>query len=125
MQSTATTPRKYLAELENDWRRETLMALRDLVKQEAPEAVEGVGYGMLSYTVAGKTLFSLHAQKNYVSVYVGDIRKIDRDGTMLAGLDLGKGCIRFKKSVTVGETGVHAFIGEASRMAREGLDTDC
>ena len=125
MQSTATTPSEYLAELEHDWRRETLLALRELVKKAAPEALEGIAYGMLSYTFAGKTLFSLHAQRNYVSLYVGDIRKIDRDGAMLAGLDLGKGCIRFKKSVSVGDTGIKGFIAEAARMAREGLDTDC
>ena len=125
MKSAATTPTEYLDGLEGDWRRETLRELRDIVLEEAPDAIEGVGYGMLSYTLGGGALFHLHAQKNHVALYVGDARKVDRDGTLLADLDVGKGCIRFSKSVRVGDTAIREFIAEAARMAREGLDTDC
>jgi len=125
MQSKAKTPRLYLEALEDDWRRETLLELRDLVAAEAPDALEGMAYGMLSYTYEGKALFALNAQKSYVSLYVGDARKIDPDGSMLEGLNRGKGCVRFTKSVNVAETGIRAFIAEAARMAREGLDIDC
>lgn len=125
MQSAARTPAEYLESLEDDWRRETLEALREMLTAEAPDAVEDIGYGMLSYTLGDRALFHLHTQKNYVSLYVGDTRKIDPEGTMLAGLDLGKGCIRFKKSVQVEQTGIQTFIAEAARMARAGLDTYC
>ncbi len=125
MQSEATTPEEYLESLASDWRLETLQELRALLRSEAPEAVEGVEYGMLSYSYDSRRLFHLGAQSSYVSLYVGDARKVDPDGTLLSSVDLGKGCIRFRKSTRVGETGIQAFIAEAVRMAREGLDIDC
>jgi len=125
MQSAETTPAEYLAGLESGWRRETLLELRKLLATEAPEAIEGMAYGMLSYTYDGRALFHLNAQKNYVSLYVGDTRKVDPEGSLLEGLDRGKGCIRFKKSTRVAETGIRAFIAETARMAAEGLDTYC
>ncbi len=125
MQYDVKTPEEYLAALESDWRRDTLLSLRDLIVTRAPELREGIDYKMLSYRDASGIVFGLNAQKHYVSFYVGNASTIDADGTLLAGLDRGKGCIRFKKSVPVAHTRIAAFIERAAEMARLGLDTGC
>ena len=80
---------------------------------------------MLSYEDAGGQVFGLNAQKDYVSFYVGNADKVDPGGVLLLGLNRGKGCIRFKKSVRVADTKIHEFISEAARLRRDGEDIDC
>lgn len=125
MQYDVATPDAYLKALEADWRRDTLLSLRALIREKAPELVEGIAYKMLSYSDATGIVFGLNAQKHYVSFYVGNASKIDADGALLAGLDCGKGCIRFKKSVAVENTRIEAFIERAAELARSGVDTGC
>jgi len=40
---------EYLAVLDDDWRRDTLMALRALIQRTAPEREETINYKMLEY----------------------------------------------------------------------------
>ena len=110
MQYAATTPAEYLAQLDDDWRREKIQQLRALIQAQAPFLTEDINYKMLGYGDANGRLFHLNAQKNYVSLYVGDAAKIDPDGALLAGLNVGKGCIRFTKSVSIPETRIDEFI---------------
>jgi Uncharacterized conserved protein len=125
MQYDVKTPGEYLETLESDWRRETLLQLRALIQGQAPELVEGIDYKMLSYRDATGIVFALNAQKHYVSFYVGNASTIDPDGALLAGLDHGKGCIRFKKSVSVAKTQIETFIERAAELNRRGIDTGC
>lgn len=125
MQYDVTTPEEYLKVLEADWRRDTLMNLRGLIKAKAPELVEGIAYKMLSYSDGTGIVFGLNAQKHYVSFYVGNASTIDADGSLLAGLDCGKGCIRFKKSVPVESTRIEEFIERAVALSRTGVDIGC
>jgi hypothetical protein len=125
MQYDVSTPDEYLAVLEPDWRRDTLVSLRALVQEHAPELTESIRYKMLSYDDARGAVFALNAQKGYVSFYVGSAAKVDPGGALLGGLDCGKGCIRFTKSVKVAETGIGAFIARAAGMRRAGGDVDC
>jgi len=125
VQYDVQTPEEYLNALDDDWRRSTLLELRALVKACAPELVEGISYKMLSYGDGERFVFGLNAQKHYVSLYVGDIRKIDPDGVLLAGLNVGKGCIRFTKSKPVAKTRVAEFIERAVELWRRGEDVDC
>lgn len=113
MQYDVDTVSAYLDLLEDDWRRETLESLRTLIKSKAPDIVEGINYKMLSYGNGSDNVFHLNVQKHYVSLYVANIKKIDPDGTLLKGIETGKGCIRLKKSVTVENTGIGDFIGLA------------
>jgi hypothetical protein len=46
---------------------------------------------MLCYRLNNLVLFHLNAQKGYVSLYCGDSKKIDPDGILLTGLNIGKG----------------------------------
>ena len=125
MQYDVQTPDEYLRALEDDWRRAKLLELRSIIRDCGPELVEGIDYKMLSYRDEQGILFGLNAQKHYVALYVGDAHKVDPDGTLLAGLDVGKGCIRFSKSKAVAETGIREFIRRAVEMRRRGEDMDC
>ena len=125
MQYDVKTPEEYLEALEDDWRREKLLELRKLIKEIGPDLVEGIDYKMLSYRDERGILFGLNAQKHYVSLYAGNIEKIDPEGTLLQGLNLGKGCVRFSKTTEVGKTGVAEFLRRAMEMWKRGEDLDC
>lgn len=127
--SAAATPEAYLAELDDDWRKVTLLALRALIHQHAPHWQEGMAYKMLGYRhTAGDDddpVMCLNAQKQYVSLYVGNAHTIDPDGSLLRGLDVGKGCIRFKRKHAVEDTQIDAFIARAVKLHGEGVDIGC
>ena len=125
MQYDVKTPDEYLEVLESDWRRDTLLQLRRMIQAQAPELVEGIDYKMLSYRDATDIVFGLNAQKHYVSFYVGNASTIDPDGSLLVGLEHGKGCIRFKKSVVVSKTQIETFIARAAELNRRGVDIGC
>ena len=125
MQYGVQTPQEYMQMLEDDWRREKLEELRAIIKSCAPELTEGIDYKMLCYRDDKEIVFGLNAQKHYVSLYVGDVTKIDPDGSLLAGLNVGKGCIRFTKSKVISQTGIREFLERAVDMWRRGEDIDC
>ena len=125
MQYDAKTPTEYLRMLDLDWRKEKLLELRSLIKKHGPELKEAIKYGMLAYEFPEGGGFALNAQKNSVNFYVGTAKKIDPHGTLLAGLDVGKGCIRFKKSKAIADTHIEEFIKKAMAMLRNGEDFGC
>jgi hypothetical protein len=114
-----------MAALAKDWRREKLESLRDLIRSHGPDLVEGINYKMLSYGDERGIVFHLNAQKNYVSLYVGDAKKVDPDGAFLSGIDTGKGCLRFSKSTPVSATGIGGFVRRAIDMWKRGKDIGC
>jgi uncharacterized protein YdhG (YjbR/CyaY superfamily) len=95
VQSKATTVASYLDELPED-RRQALSKVRALIRKTAPDAVEGMQYGMISYTL-GDLLYALASQKHYMAVYVCDTEAVDAYRPHLGKLNCGKGCIRFRK----------------------------
>lgn len=104
MQYEAASPQEYLENLESDWRKEKLMQIRDVIKKHGNDLTEYMEYKMMAFGYEGKAVFHLNAQRAYVSLYVGSIDKIDKAREMLTDLDIGKGCIRIKKSVNIDET---------------------
>ncbi len=110
MQYDAKTPEEYLSMLDNDWRRDKLLEIRRMILEHGPELEESIKYKMLSYDIGDEGLFGLNAQKSYVSLYVGDIEKIENSSTLLEGFNTGKGCIRVRKSVELSNTGLEQFI---------------
>jgi len=126
MQYNALTPTEYLEILEEDWRKEKLLEIRAIILEKGYDFKERINYKMLCYTDDKGDLFHLNAQKNYVSLYVGDAAKIDTDGSLLKGLDVGKGCIRFKKSVNVADTKIDEFIEKGVALWKTGnIDLGC
>jgi uncharacterized protein YdhG (YjbR/CyaY superfamily) len=125
MQYKAQTPAEYLNQLEDDWRKPKLLAIRNIILSYVPNIQEGIEYKMLSYGNGKSTVFHLNAQKNYVSLYVGNISKVENGKELLKGIDLGKGCIRIKKSTQIYETGLEEFIHKAINLYQQGVDMEC
>jgi uncharacterized protein YdhG (YjbR/CyaY superfamily) len=76
--------------------RAVLTELRSWVLKAAPHASETMLYKMPTYLL-GEVWVSYKAQKNYFSLYVCETRVVAKHAKALAHLDVGKGCIRFKK----------------------------
>lgn len=120
MQSKATTPEQYLSELPED-RKIPMLKLRNAIKDNLPNGFEEVmSYGMLGYVVP-HTLYpdgyhctpklplpfiNLASQKNTISLYhmgvYGDKKLLDwfieeYSKRAKTKIDMGKGCLRFKK----------------------------
>lgn len=121
----ANTPSDYIDQLDDDWRREKLQSIRAIIKQQAPQLEERIHYKMLGYGIGDTYAFHLNAQRSYVSLYVGNASKVDPNGELLQGLNVGKGCIRFSKSKNIAETRIDEFIARAFDMWRKGEDIDC
>jgi uncharacterized protein YdhG (YjbR/CyaY superfamily) len=119
------TPEEYLCQLPDDWRKEGVNALREIIKAKGPKLTEGINYKMLGYGDGDNIVFCLNAQKNYVSLYVGNASKVDPDGKLLEGLNRGKGCIRFTKSIDISNTRIDEFVERAVEMWEQGEDFDC
>ncbi|MEK5428822.1 iron chaperone [Cytobacillus sp. FSL R7-0680] len=125
MQYDAKNSEEYLELLEDDWRKEKLLAVRQMIFAYAPEFDEVIRYKMLNYGKDGTYVFALNAQKHYVSLYVGTIDKVENAETLLTGYNYGKGCIRIKKTIKMEDTGLEQFIHKTVDMWRAGENTDC
>ena len=125
MQYEATTPKEYLEKLEDDWRKVKLEEIRKMIKNQRPSLKEGIEYKMLSYGLKEKNIFHLNAQSAYVSLYVGNIDKVENAQELLRGFDKGKGCIRIKKTIDLSRTGLEAFIQKTIKLWEKGENTDC
>lgn len=125
MQYDVTSPSEYLESLNSDWRKDILQELRELILKQDSEIQETINYKMLCFKLNDLELFHLNAQKDYVSLYSGDIKKIDPYGIFLDGLKTGKGCIRFTKTKVISKTSIEEFIKRAVSLIREGKDIAC
>lgn len=125
MQYDVSTPSEYLDALDVDWRKEKLLELREMILQQDAEIQESINYKMLCFTLSDSELFHLNAQSGYVSLYCGDTKKIDPEGTLLMGLNIGKGCIRFSKTKDISKTGIESFIQRAVVLLKQGNQLGC
>jgi len=80
---------------------------------------------MLAFGKRGQTLCHLNAQKAYVSLYVGNAAGIDQGRGLLQGLNVGKGCVRFSKSIRVEDTRIDEFLQAAVERWRRGDNSGC
>lgn len=124
MQSTAATPDQYISELPED-RRNAMEQLRKVVTDNIPAGFKEVmSYGMLGYCVPHEIypngyhcnpkdplpFFAVASQKNSINIYhmmiyadknlhdwfVAEYPKYSK-----SKLDMGKSCIRFKKTADI------------------------
>lgn len=96
VQSRAEDVDAYLAEVP-DGRREALTRLRELCRTELGGFTEVMAYGMPAYERAGVGEIAFASQKQYISFYLmrSDVREAFEE--RLAGHDMGKGCLRFRR----------------------------
>ena len=108
MQYDAATPEAYLEMLEEDWRRERLLLIREMFLG-VPGVAESMSYKMLGYHRGGAVFGHLNAQKGFVGVYLGDLERIDPGGVIRGGMNCGKSCVRVRKRDDLGV--IKALIG--------------
>ena len=75
--------------------REALEDLRRTIAAAAPDAVEGIGYGVPAFKHRGRPLVSFGAGKNHCAFYVQSPAVMDAHRDELAGYDTAKATIRF------------------------------
>ncbi|MDN6345315.1 MAG: DUF1801 domain-containing protein [Tetragenococcus koreensis] len=127
VQYDVSTPTEYFEALEEDWRKEKVLEIREMILEYAPDIDESIRYKMLNYGNKKKDdyVFGLNAQKHYVSLYVSDIEKIDPTGEMLTGFNLGKGCIRVSKTKKLEKTKLSDYIHQTLDLWRLGKGVYC
>ncbi|MGH1539234.1 MAG: iron chaperone [Arenicella sp.] len=125
MQYDVSNPQEYLEALDLDWRKEKLQELRDIILKQDSAIWETISYKMLCFKLNDSELFHLNAQRGYVSLYCGNTKKIDPEGELLKGLNIGKGCIRFTKTKDISKTSIESFINRAVLLVKEGIDIGC
>ena len=97
MQSKAKNVDDYLKEVPEN-RYESLAQLRKLCIKILVGYEESMEYGMPSYKkVGGEVEVAFASQVNYISFYILKEDVLNKYRESLAGLNLGKGCIRYRK----------------------------
>ncbi len=74
--------------------RPTLVKLRELIKKEAPDAIEGMNYGMPGYKNNKKPLIYFAGWKDHISIYPTS-SKVEESIPELAPHRTGKGTLQF------------------------------
>jgi uncharacterized protein YdhG (YjbR/CyaY superfamily) len=96
MNSTAPDVSSYIAEQPEEWRA-TLTALRAACQRHLDGYVEAMAYGMPSYLRVGQTEVAFAKQARYLSLYILRGAVLEAHRSRLVGLDVGKGCIRYRR----------------------------
>ena len=84
---------KYIATFPQDVQ-EILMRIREIIKCEAPDAVEGFAYGMPSYKTHGKPLVYFAGYKSHIGFYATPSGH-ESFSEELAKYKQGKGSVQF------------------------------
>lgn len=96
MQSKAETVDGYIAEAPPE-RQASLNRIRDLCRSILSGHEERVAYGMPTYARGDQAEFAFASQKQYLALYLMKPAVAEKNAAALADLDMGKGCIRYRK----------------------------
>jgi uncharacterized protein YdhG (YjbR/CyaY superfamily) len=96
MRSSATTVARYIEEQPSDWK-PTLERLRAACRRELRGYSEAMQYGMPAYARDGQVEVTFAKQAHYLSLYILNQPVFEAHRDDLAGLSLGKGCIRYRR----------------------------
>lgn len=130
--SSATTPEEYISTLDEP-RRIEIQKLHDLIRETVPELepfmLSGMlGYGKYHYKYASgregdSAIIALASQKNYISLYAsaadGDQYVAEKYKEQLPKANIGKSCIRFKKTADIDTEVIKAILKESSQLMRK------
>jgi uncharacterized protein YdhG (YjbR/CyaY superfamily) len=105
MQSKAKDVASYLEKVPAE-RREALLKLRELCLSYE----ESMDYGGPGYKKQGIAEVGFMSQKNYISLYILKQDALDPHRSLLAGIDVGKGCIRYSKPEKIDFTVVEKLL---------------
>jgi uncharacterized protein YdhG (YjbR/CyaY superfamily) len=76
-------------------KRTALQTLRETIAAAAPDAAEGISYGLPAFRYRGRPLVSYNASKAHCAFFPMSPAVLDRHRDELSGFDLAKGTIRF------------------------------
>ena len=96
MKSAATNVPTYIAEAPAD-RQVALKKLRALCRKHLKGTTEVIDYGMPVYKHDDGMVVAFGSQKNYIGFYGCGQLMLANHADAAKKLDMGKGCIRFKK----------------------------
>jgi uncharacterized protein YdhG (YjbR/CyaY superfamily) len=96
MKSQAATVDEYISEQPQEWQ-PVLRKLRAACLRCLPGYTEDMAYGMPSYDRSGLTEVGFGKQAQYLSLYILKQPVFDAHRAALAGLSLGKGCVRYRR----------------------------
>ena len=113
VRSDAGTVEEYIAEAPAE-RRDALDLLRRLCRDELSGFDEGMRYGMPAYVRDGVVEVGFASQKSYISLYILRQEALNASAERLAGLSLGKGCVRFGRPEQIDATVVRALLRAAA-----------
>lgn len=116
----ATTITQYLQELPPD-RQAALTKVRALINRVAPDAAEGIKYGMPSFG----DLCGFASQKHYMALYVCDAGIVDSYRSQLGKLNCGKGCIRFRHLDDLPLEVVESILKDVVQRREQGRGPKC
>lgn len=109
VQSDASDVDSYLAGVP-EVRQAVLTEMRDACRRLLAGFAESMSYGMPVYSRDGIAEIAWASQKRYISLYVMRADVLDAHRGQLAGLDVGKGCIRYRNPAAVDFTVVHSML---------------
>jgi uncharacterized protein YdhG (YjbR/CyaY superfamily) len=118
MKSTTPNVRTYIDQQPQEWR-SALAKLRALCRRELRGYSEGMDYGMPSYARTGQTEVAFGKQARYLSLYILKQPVLDRHRTALAGLRLGKGCIRYQRPDQIDWDIVTSLLSDTAKSGAE------
>src|SRR5262249_2122606 len=98
--SQAANIAEYIDEQPEEWRA-TLRKLRAACRRELTGYKETMAYGMPAYTRDGQVEVSFAKQARNLSLYILKQPVFEEHRSALDGLDLGKGCIRYRRPAQV------------------------
>lgn len=103
----------YLEDLDPS-RRKALQTLRALIHKSVPKVAESMQHRMPTFETSD-ILCSFASQKNYMSFYICNPAIMDKFRKELKYLNVGKGCIRFKKMADLPTDTIEKIIKEAAK----------
>ena len=109
VQSDAMDVDSYLAGVP-DGRRAVLTKIRDACRELLPGFAESMSYGMPTYSRDDIAEIAWASQKRYISLYVMRADVLDAHRGQLGGVDVGKGCIRYRSPAMVDFAVVHSVL---------------
>ena len=113
MKSTAVDVASYIDEQPEAWR-DALARLRAACRDQLHGYSEAMVYGMPSYSREGQVEVGFAKQARYLSLYVLQQPVLDANRRRLEGLDVGKGCIRYRQPHQIDWAVVNDLLAETA-----------
>ena len=121
MRSSAASVVGYIAEQPKEWQ-PTLKKLRAACRDHLRGYTESMAYGMPSYAGSGQIEVGFGKQARYLSLYILKQSVFEAHRADFAGLNLGKGCIRYRQPDQVDWDIVSGFLQTPRPVRTESAD---